>query len=189
MNKVTLLAFKDEMEKICSKEKISVDLSMLADMANQGMNWVAHNPGATAAAAMAKVNLLNRYGQHVPVVRNVMGKLYQGAGHAGLSAGLAGEKMISAPARFMASAVDANTPNMYERAHQVGQALRAKGITSAEQARAHLSDISELAKATGVHIPEQHQAFAKSMTESTPFNRFARAASGPIQNFRKNLKG
>ena len=91
------------------------------------------DPASTAAAlAMAKINLMNRYGDKIPVLKDVMGTHYKGMMHSGLMTGLRGEKGTSEVTKGLTAAMDSNTPGVYDKALSVGRALRDQGISHAD---------------------------------------------------------
>jgi hypothetical protein len=91
---------------------------------------------------MAKINFFNKYGKNIPGLRNVLGRVYRSAAHAGSEAGLRGEAGLSFPTRFGMSLVEPNLVKTYETAKDVGTQAASAGM-SRQQVRAAASQLSD----------------------------------------------
>lgn len=145
MNTDTLRFFTKELKKEAAFPEI--------------MDFVASlDPASTTAAlTMAKINLMNRYGHKVPGLRDVMGTHYKGMMHSGLMTGLRGEKGTSELTRGLTGAVDSNTPGVYDKAIEIGRALRSQGISHANLSMSSDDLAKKLKKANlGVEIDKDY---------------------------------
>lgn len=108
----------------------SKELKKEAGFENHLMDLMSMDPAAMAAAVtMAKINLMNRYGKKIPVLKDALGTHYKGMTHSGLMTGLRGEKGTTEITRALTGAVDSNTPGSYETGLRIGNRLREMGVT------------------------------------------------------------
>ena len=112
-------------------EDLTKQGSAAVDLLQYAPDFVSNMDPAAAAGliTMAKVNLLNRYGPKIPVLKDIFGKYYRSGAHAGLEAGIRGEKGLSGITRFGLSAVDPNIVDTYEKGLEAGRSMRNANAT------------------------------------------------------------
>lgn len=118
--------------------------SAAADLLQYVPDVLSNMDPATAAGlvTMAKINFFNKYGKNIPVMRDVLGRVYRSAAHAGSEAGLRGEAGLSFPTRFGMSLVEPNLVKTYETAKDLGTQAANAGM-SRQQVRAVASRLSD----------------------------------------------
>tara|TARA_Y100001973_G_scaffold99147_1_gene157913 strand:- start:6140 stop:6964 length:825 start_codon:yes stop_codon:yes gene_type:complete len=84
--------------------------------------------GTAALLAVAKAHFLGHHGHKIPFLRRVLAPIYRSAAHAGLKAGLAGEKGLHGLTRQIPVILEPHVAKSYEKAYTVGRALREQGI-------------------------------------------------------------
>lgn len=188
MDKTVLVYFKDELEKTGGLEMIPELLQTIYDSVD---------PTTTAAMlAMAKVNLANRYGQHMPIIGKGMKEHYKGMMHSGLMTGLRGEAGPSELAKGIIAVGDSNTPGLYDKGLQLGAALKEEGFRpdniedAYETVMSRLNDINN-PQVAGIlnKIPEEDIRDVLDPTTSTNkmYTRLAQPVMGsPSQRIEKN---
>lgn len=146
---------------------------------------IASNTDPTTIAAltaMAKVNLMNRYGSKIPIMKDVMGKHYTGMLHAGVKGALRGEAGPAELSKGIMAIADSNTPGLYDRGRQVGSMLRKAGV---HEGNLHQSKdkILEIAGSVAANDPELSKSIkdvAESVTKDTKVNKLYDRMFSPI---------
>ncbi|NBS68061.1 hypothetical protein EBT31_03995 [bacterium] len=137
---------------------------------------------------MAKVNLANRYLPRSKLLAPIFKPYYQAAAHAGMNSAAAGERGIHELAKGVVSMVDPNVVHMYEQGRTMGGLLHTQNMTPQQLVQATEAATHLAPKAVRPHIENAH-AFVQGVQANTLPNRIARAVTGPIQDFRTNLRG
>ena len=106
---------------------------------------------ALATLAVMKMNAIHRYGHKIPFVRHLLKPIYKGSAHAGLKAGIAGEKGIGSFGKATFSFLEPKTMDVYEHFYNMGRVLREKGIRPGHIHKGNIDRLDEvLGSAMGI---------------------------------------